>query len=226
MPENLDTYIRQRVQALDISLSELCREAGVSRQTLYDLADIPRKLPTLATLIQLARVLGVHPLRLLNLVFDSEPGLVAALAAPARKLRSDQSAFVRDVTFPDDTLVFPGQRFVKTWEVQNVGKVAWENRFLQCVDEEIVVYARSGEKLMIAGSLKPQVQRISVPLTKPGDAALLSVSFVAAALPGTVMSYWKSVFEDGRLCFPKASGLWCKVRVSSLTMAAVHDGEF
>jgi transcriptional regulator with XRE-family HTH domain len=117
MPETLDAYIRQRLQALNISVSALCEEARLSRQAFYDLADIPRKLPTLATLIKIASVLRVHPLRLLNLVFDSEPGLVAAPAASARKLRSDQSAFVRDVTFPDDTLVFPGQRFVKTWEV-------------------------------------------------------------------------------------------------------------
>jgi transcriptional regulator with XRE-family HTH domain len=226
MPENLDSYVRQRAQGLGLTLIELCRLAGISRQTLYDLAEIPAKMPSLPTILALADVLQVHPLRLLNLVFEASPSLHRTPASTARKRRLDQSAFVRDVSFPDDALVLPGQRFIKTWEVHNVGKVAWENRFLQCVDEQIVVLSRQGEELKIANALKADAQRVPVPFTKPGDTALISVNFTAPTLPDTVLSYWKSVFENGKQCFPQATGLWCKVRVSTVTVSAMHERDF
>jgi transcriptional regulator with XRE-family HTH domain len=226
MHETLDTYVRQRAQARGFSLSQLSREAGVSRQTVYDLAELPNKMPSLKTLIQLAQVLEVHPLRLIHLVFDAAPDSLPTLTKTARKPRSDLSAFVKDVTFPDGEFVLPKQRFLKTWEVQNVGKVVWENRFLQCADEEIVVYSKTGLELALANGLKPVQQRVPVPLTLPGAIASISVEFVAPELSGTVLSYWKSIFEDGTQCFPKSAGLWCKVRVRGVTAAASQDRNF
>jgi len=117
----------------------------------------------------------------------------------------------------------PNQVFTKTWAIQNVGKVAWENRFLQCWDDEIVVYSRTGEKLELANNLVPSTSRVSVPFTAPGDVVHICVEFTAPKLPATVLSYWKSVFADGSLCFPKATGLWCKVRVTSMAQNAQEE---
>lgn len=216
--ETLDSYIRHRAKAADLNMSELCRRAKISRQTFYDLADVPRKLPTLQTVISLADVLEVHPLRLLHLVFDKVPIHPVA----QHPIRSDRSAFVADVTFPDGALVLPRKKFTKVWEVQNVGKVAWENRFLQCVDEDLIVYARTGEVMNLANRLIPHATRIAVPPTQPGETVKIQVNFTAPATPGTVISYWKSVFEDGTFCFPKAIGLSCKVRVSTLASSATE----
>lgn len=218
MKETLDSYLRRRCADLGMSASELCRRAQISRQTLHTLSAGEATLPTLPTVMALARVLQVHPLRLLQIICDEQP---QAHTSPKRAGRMrDQSAFVRDVSFPDGALVLPKQRFTKTWEVQNVGSVPWEDRFMQCQDEEIVVYTRSGETLRVAQALKPDMDRVPVPYTAPGDSALISIHFTAPGSPGSVLSYWKSVFADGSLCFPRATGLWVKIRVSSLATAA------
>jgi hypothetical protein len=62
-----------------------------------------------------------------------------------------------------------------------------------------------------------------VPTTAPGATLQLSMDFTAPQQPGTVLSYWKSVFADGALCFPDSAGLWVKVRVSTLTQGAYAE---
>jgi Ig-like domain from next to BRCA1 gene len=216
MQETLDGYIRSRALALSLSLAEVCRRASISRQTLYSLNQVPQKLPALQTVVSLADVLQVHPMRLLQLIFD---GIPVAQQLKRRQTRGDQSAFVQE-TIPDGTLVLFGEQFSKTWELQNVGRVPWEGRYLQCMDEEIVVYSRIGGELKIAENLVAQVNRIPVPTTLPGEMVKLTVNFTAPAMPGTFLSYWKSVFEDGAVCFPKAQGLSVKVRVNTMASGA------
>lgn len=220
MKETLESYIRVCARDRGLSLKEVCRLAGLSRQTLYSLGQAPTKLPTLQTVIALAEVLRVHPLRLLHLLFDD---VLVVHKVCQRRQRGDESAFVRDVSFADGALVMPGQKFTKTWEMQNTGRVAWEGRFLQCMDEEVVVSTLRGEKLALAHNLLPSAKRIPVPHTKPGAMVQLSVEFTAPEPPGTVLSYWKSVFEDGNQCFPKSRGLWVKVRVSGVTSGSYDD---
>jgi hypothetical protein len=215
--ETLDGYIRKRCVVLGISRSDLSRLTGLSRQTLHSLADVPRTMPTLPTLISLADTLKVHPVRLVHLVFDD--GVLPA-QMQGRQRRNDNSVFVADVTFEDGALVVPNQRFTKTWELQNVGKVAWVGRYLQCMDEDVVVYTRSGEVLSLAHNLQPAHTRVPVPDTRPGELVRVSVDFTAPDPPGTVLSYWKSTFADGSLCFPQSRGLWVKVRVTSMALGA------
>ena len=218
--ENLDGYIRKRCATLGLSMSDLSRLTGLSRQTLHSLAQVPHKMPTLPTLICLADTLKVHPLRLVHLVFD-EGGLPAQMQG--RQRRNDNSVFVADVTFADGALVMPNQRFTKTWELQNVGKVPWQGRHLQCMDEEVLVYTRSGEVLRLAHNLRPALTCVPVPNTMPGELVQVSVDFTAPEPPGTVLSYWKSTFADGSLCFPKSRGLWVKVRVTSMASGAIEE---
>lgn len=219
MTETLDSYVRSRAKSLGLSTTELCRRAKLSRQTVHSLTQVGGKLPTLPTVVALARVLQVHPIRMLRLLFDAEPSpAVGAQGGSPRQ--DDQSAFVRDVSFPDGEMVLPGQRFVKTWEMQNVGKVAWTDRFMQCQDEQIVVYTRDGREIRVADNLLPSSTLIAVPPTAPGQTVQISIEFTAPQMPGTVVSYWKSVFADGTLCFPSARGLWVKVHVSTLATAA------
>ena len=219
MKETLDSYIRQRCAELGMTQSELSRLTGVSRQTLLSLAQVPDKMPSLQTLVCLAEALKVHPLRLVHLVIDEAP---QHRAVAMQRSHNDQSVFVRDVTFEDGAQVRPGQRFVKTWELQNVGKEPWEGRFLQCMDEEIVVYTRTGETLQLAHNLRPTQTRVAVPTTLPGDLVQVSVEFTAPEPPGTVLSYGKSAFADGSLCFPKSRGVWVKVQVTSLSPGAIE----
>ena len=219
MQETLDSWMRQRARELGLNLSALCKQAGIGRQTLYDLACIPDKLPSMHTVVALADVLQVHPLRILHLVFAAVPLKPAVKRA---QHQGDRSMFVRDVPAPDGALVLPGQRFTKTWELQNAGSIPWEGRFLQCMDEEIVVATRTGETLHLAPNLVPASTRIAVPTTLPGGAVQLSVEFTAPQPPGTVLSYWKLVWADGTLCFPSSVGVWAKVRVNNFAQSTFN----
>ncbi len=209
----LGRYLRERCAQRGLSSSELARRAGKSRQTLLSIGTASGRLPAIETLVDLALVLDVHPLRLMQLVFEDMP--LPAKQSQAFKRRGDRSVFVADVTIPDGQMVMAGSSFTKTWAIQNVGTVPWEGRTLACVDEELMVTSMKGEQLVIAQRLKPSVQRIAVPYTAPGDIVEMSVDFKAPPTPGTCVSYWKSYFADGRLCFPSAVGLSCCVRVIS-----------
>ncbi len=212
--ETVASYVLKRLNSLALTQAQLCKRAGMSRQTLHSLLHAPHKLPALQTVFALASGLNVHPIKLLQLLCDDQ---IRRFGAPPPRLRGDRTAYVRDATYPDGELVLPGQRFTKIWEIQNVGTVAWRDRYLQCMDEEIVVYARSGETLRIAQTLEPVVQRVPLAPTPPGGVVQVAVEFIAPLVAGTVLSYWKMAFEDGRLCFPKTHGVWAKVHVTSLS---------
>lgn len=211
----LGNYIRRRARQKGMSVSDICKAADKSRQTFYALSEPRERLPDLETLVDFAVALDVHPMRLVQLAFDEHHGMLGRRRE--RDAPADVSQFVRDVTIPDGSLVKAEASFVKTWEVQNAGRTAWEGRFLQCMDEEVVVVgAGSGEEWGVLPKLVPESLRISVPFTPPGAVVRLSVSFRAPAIPSTCISYWKSVDADGRLCFPDAVGLSVRVRVIAM----------
>lgn len=214
-------YIRQRAQNLGLSLVELCRRAGISRQSLYLLEQGggPARLPSLKLVVSLANALRVHPLKLLQLVLDASPAAIKVKDAPT----VDRSAFVADVTLPDGVWVAPGQRVLKVWALQNAGRVAWEGRQLLCQDEEVVVYARSGQELLLAPPLMPDSPCISVPFTAPGETVELQMWFTAPDAPATVLSYWKMAFADGTPCFPDNRGVWVRLTVVEPVAAAQCD---
>ena len=116
-------YLRERCAQHGLSSSELARRAGKSRQTLLSISTAGGRLPAIETLVDPALVLQVHPLRLMQLVFEDMPLL--ARQSKAFKQRGDKSAFVADVTIPDGRLVMTGSSFTKTWAVQNMGTVPW-----------------------------------------------------------------------------------------------------
>jgi len=88
----------------------------------------------------------------------------------------DKSAFIADVTIPDKTRLDPGQKFVKTWLVQNTGTCPWLTSYkLSYID---------GSKM--AGS------DVFVPLEVPvGQQAQLSVKLEAPTSPGDYYGRWK-----------------------------------
>jgi Ig-like domain from next to BRCA1 gene len=220
----LGTYIRRRARQKGMSVSDVCKAAGRSRQTFYTLSEPRERLPDLETLVDFAVAIDVHPMRLVQLVFEDRQGMFCRRRERGSPL--DASQFVRDVTIPDGTLVMAGAHFVKTWEVQNAGKTVWDDRYLQCMDEELVVVsANDGAELSVSPRLVPEVGRIPVPCTPPGGVVELSVRFKAPPIPGTCVSYWKSVYASGELCFPEAVGLSVQVRVLAMEDTAMRISE-
>src|SRR5512147_2675991 len=64
--------------------------------------------------------------------FTTAPTLTGGVAlgtAPAATTSCYGLAYVSDVTIPDNTPVNPGQKFTKTWKLQNSGTCAWDAGF-------------------------------------------------------------------------------------------------
>jgi len=212
----LSNYVKQRANTLGLSMSELARQTGMSRQGLYGLLDGTTGQAKISTLIALAKALQVHPMVLFRHLLHQLD--LPKFSATSAKYQFDASGFVQDLTIPDNITVLTDQVFTKVWEIQNIGHVNWVGRKLVCMDQKINVpsvpdYIVAPE---IRRGLVPTWYVINIPETLPGDSAILSVEFTAPSYPCAVLSYWKMVDEHEEICFPKTEGLSCMVRVVSL----------
>ena len=70
MSTELEVFIRRCAKEQGLSLAEVARRAGMSRQSLYDFWSRDG-YPNLGTVMEVAEALGIHPLRLLELQFPS-----------------------------------------------------------------------------------------------------------------------------------------------------------
>jgi hypothetical protein len=80
-----------------------------------------------------------------------------------------------DVNVPDNTPVSPGQDFVKTWKIKNIGACTW------------------GEGYEMVFSYGEEMEGVAQPLgaaIAPGQEVEVSVQFTAPDLPGSYFSVW------------------------------------
>lgn len=80
-----------------------------------------------------------------------------------------------DVNIPDNTPMTPGQDFVKTWKIKNIGACTW------------------GEGYKMVFSYGEEMDGVAQPLgaaIAPGQEVDVSVQFTAPDLPGTYFSVW------------------------------------
>ncbi|MBN2116509.1 MAG: hypothetical protein JW730_08060 [Anaerolineales bacterium] len=81
-----------------------------------------------------------------------------------------------DVNVPDNTVMSPGQDFIKTWKIKNIGQCTWDAGYK-------LVFSYGDEEL------KGEAQPLSAAIG-PGQEVDVSVQFTAPDLPGTYTSYW------------------------------------
>lgn len=88
----------------------------------------------------------------------------------------NNSAYVADVTIPDNHQIAPGTTFTKTWRVQNTGSCAWNANYkLTFINGDAM-----------GGVTTPINQTVS-----PGASADVSVTLTAPSTPKTYTGYWK-----------------------------------
>lgn len=90
-----------------------------------------------------------------------------------------------DITIPDDTRLFPGEPFSKTWRLENAGTCTWTRGY------SVVWF--SGDQLGVT-----QSQSFST-IVEPEQAIDITVDMIAPKQPGTYQSNWKIRNEEGRL---------------------------
>ncbi len=81
-----------------------------------------------------------------------------------------------DVNIPDNTVMSPGQDFVKTWKIKNIGSCTWDANYK-------LVFSYGNKEL------KGDPQPLSAAIG-PNQEVEVSVQFKAPALAGTYTSYW------------------------------------
>jgi hypothetical protein len=123
--------------------------------------------------------------------------------------RCDAASFVKDVSYPDGSLVARGGAFTKTWRLRNAGTCTWNS------DYDLVFV--SGDALGGPAALALQG---TVP---PGAALDVSVALRAPTLDGSYRGYWKLRNRANRLFGIGASAntaFWVDVRVAGATHVA------
>ena len=114
----------------------------------------------------------------------------------------DQVKFVKDVTIPDDMELEPGEKFTKTWRLQNSGSCPWTIGYL--------LYLESGDSL---GA--PASKDLTSEVIEPGDTIDVSLDLVAPFETGSYQGNWKlrNVKGEGFGIGELAKPFWVKINV-------------
>jgi transcriptional regulator with XRE-family HTH domain len=212
--EQFASYLRQRMNEKRLTISETAKRAQISRGALNKYLSLEVRDGKLSTFVQLARVLDEHPLKLLSIFFNGWDFAEQNANRTESIAVGDDVGFISDLDLPDNYPVARSATFEKSWELKNVGKVPWLNRRMICIDEEVQV---SSQKEALHDhrftGLQPLTPEIEVPTTMPSENVILTVKFKAPSYPGTMISHWKMIDEDGNYCYPNTLGIFCKVQV-------------
>ena len=120
----------------------------------------------------------------------------ASNAAPACQ---DRAVLVQDVTYPDNTHVAPGEKFTKTWKIQNTGDCPWTGYSVAFV---------SGDRMEAPDS-------VPVPETKAKSMVNVSVDLIAPATEGTYTGNFElRNAQGGVVPLGTESIFWVKVNAS------------
>lgn len=114
----------------------------------------------------------------------------------------DQVKFIKDVTIPDEMNLEPGEKFTKTWRLQNAGSCPWTIGYL--------LYFESGDSL---GG--PASQELTSKTIQPGDTVDVSVDLIAPEETGSYQGFWmiRNVKGDGFGVGPFAKAFWVQINV-------------
>jgi hypothetical protein len=113
--------------------------------------------------------------------------------APSQKTCTDKVQFISDVTIPYNTLIKPGQSFVKTWRIKNTGTCQWESGY---------------SLVFIGGSQMSAPDSIPIPIIPQNGIVDIGMSMVAPSTPGSYQGQWQMRNHIGQLF---GNLLWVRV---------------
>ncbi|HEY3311685.1 MAG TPA: NBR1-Ig-like domain-containing protein [Anaerolineales bacterium] len=130
----------------------------------------PMPSVTFPTLQPLTPVASITPL--------SSPVPPTAPPQPTRTLVSycDWASFVKDVSYPDGSVVSPGMQFTKTWRLKNIGTCTWTTSYG-------IVFMKGDNMNGEANTKMPETVR-------PGETVDISIVLTAPASGGSYRGYW------------------------------------
>jgi len=126
--------------------------------------------------------------------------LTPSPTAPAKSKCTDAAILVEDVNYPDNTVVPAGEKFTKTWKLQNAGRCTWSDYTITFV---------SGDRLS-APDAAP------VPETEAGKTANVSIDLVAPTTDGTYLGNFELRNADGQtIPIGVEAAFWVKIIVGT-----------
>lgn len=135
------------------------------------------------------------------------PDTTATTGSTATTEICDRAGFVRDINYPDDTVVEAGEVFTKTWRLENTGTCAWNSNYAIVFDH--------GDAMGSPASLP--LTDGSVP---PGEEVEVSIALAAPDDPGEYQGFWKLRNQAGEI-FGLGSNadreFWTKIRVGVIS---------
>ena len=112
----------------------------------------------------------------------------------------DSAILVEDVTYPDNTVVPAGEKFTKTWKLQNVGRCTWAGY--------TIAYS-SGDRM-------ESPDTAPVPETGPGKPVNVSIDLVAPGTDGNYLGNFELRNADGDvLPIGTETTFWVKIVVGA-----------
>lgn len=126
--------------------------------------------------------------------------------------KDDKSLFQYEYP-PDMSVHYPGEIITHTWVIKNVGKIPWENRYVECVSTPF--------------PLKEENMRIRFPaIVYPGDSVSVTVSFPAPEQPGVYIMKWKMKDKKGNWSFQDKIGIGLHFTVLEKPVLRKDSGEW
>ena len=161
----------------------------ISRPVIDIPTTVPNAVPTAAPGIQ--RPLYTEP--------TSTPYYAQQVSTVCERIR-----FIDDVTVPDDTVMAPGQRFRKTWRIQNGGSCAWNAGY---------------QLIFTGGDAMGTNYAVNLPgAVAPGETVDISVDLTAPNSYGTFQSNWNLRSPSGNVfgtSNPENNAIWAKIVVAT-----------
>ncbi len=111
----------------------------------------------------------------------------------------NNSAFVSDVTIPDDTAMTAGQTFTKTWKLSNTGTCPWTTAY------KVSFVSGNG----MGGVATPLTVTVA-----PGASGDISVAMTAPATAGDATGYWILTSDSGQNF---GTSFYVKIKVGGTT---------
>lgn len=189
--EDLALFLRHKMGEQRTNNIDIVRRSNISRRTWYRLLNADIEEAKLSTLIKLANTLDTGVTQLLEVYFEGSP-----LSKHVNKPRSEIINPNLDITtnLPCNSLVSKNQKFTKTWIVKNRSQEHWKGFTLNCIDD--ISDTENKENGTLIQRLKSEQAYYVVPDTNAGDAAIVSVNFIAPGEVCTTQSNW-AFFKNG-----------------------------
>lgn len=122
------------------------------------------------------------------------------------------ATFITDVTYLDGSIVSPGQSFIKTWRIKNVGTCTWNSEYQLVFD--------SGDAM--SGPSYQQLTNIHIP---PGETLDISVELTAPEAPGTYRGNWKFRDPHGNIfALTTDNPIWVEIKVDDEENQSSYTG--